>query len=154
MVKLPLFTMYRNLSWFYCWLAVIVHKICSEIFSFSFSVTTDNTSMHVWEQAGSFSCICQQFLFLVDVKEWAFFSIQIMKSQSKANDLKIVQSHRKNRRWLRQCEQGFMSVSHTSPMIADTLSGTIQRENSERILLIRNERQWTSPMSTTKENKI
>ena len=23
MVKLPLFTMYRNLSWFYCWLAVI-----------------------------------------------------------------------------------------------------------------------------------
>ena len=42
--------------------------------------------------------------------------------------------------------------SHMSPMIGESLSVIIQGENSQRILLMSNHRQWLSPMSATYEN--
>ena len=38
-------------------------------------------------------------------------------------------------------------------MVGDALSVVIQGENSQRILLISNHRQWTSPTSATYENQ-
>ena len=40
-----------------------------------------------------------------------------------------------------------------SPMIGESLSVTIQGENSQRILLMSNHKQWSSPMSATYENQ-
>ena len=42
--------------------------------------------------------------------------------------------------------------SHMSPMIGESLSVTIQGENSQRILLMSSHKQWSSPMSATYEN--
>ena len=43
--------------------------------------------------------------------------------------------------------------SHMSPMIGESLSVIIQGENSQRILLMSNHRQQSSPMSATYENQ-
>ena len=43
--------------------------------------------------------------------------------------------------------------SHMSPMVSDSLSVLIQVKNSQRISLMSNHRQWTSPMSATYENQ-
>ena len=43
--------------------------------------------------------------------------------------------------------------SHMSPMIGESLSVTIQGENSQRILLMSSHEQWSSPMSTTYEDQ-
>ena len=43
--------------------------------------------------------------------------------------------------------------SHKSPMIGESLSVTIQGENSQRILLMSSHKQWSSPMSATYENQ-
>ena len=43
--------------------------------------------------------------------------------------------------------------SHMSPMVADSLSVVIRGENSQRILLMSNHRQWTSPTSAIYENQ-
>ena len=43
--------------------------------------------------------------------------------------------------------------SHMSPMIGESLSVTIQEENSQRILLMSSHKQWSSPMSATYENQ-
>ena len=40
-----------------------------------------------------------------------------------------------------------------SPMVGDALSVAIRGENSQRILLVSNHRQWTSPTSATYENQ-
>ena len=40
-----------------------------------------------------------------------------------------------------------------SPMFGESLSVIIQVENSQRILLMSNHRQWLSPMSATYENQ-
>ena len=40
-----------------------------------------------------------------------------------------------------------------SPMIGESLSVTIQGENSQRILLMSSHKQWSSPMSATDENQ-
>ena len=40
-----------------------------------------------------------------------------------------------------------------SPMIGESLSVTIQGENSQRILLMSSHKQWSSPMSATYENQ-
>ena len=40
-----------------------------------------------------------------------------------------------------------------SPMVGDLLSVVIRGENSQRILLMSNHRQWTSPTSATYENQ-
>ena len=44
--------------------------------------------------------------------------------------------------------------SHMSPMIGESLSVTIQGENSQRILLMSSHKQWSSPMSATHENQV
>ena len=43
--------------------------------------------------------------------------------------------------------------SHMSSMIGESLSVTIQGENSQRILLMSSHKQWSSPMSATYENQ-
>ena len=43
--------------------------------------------------------------------------------------------------------------SHMSAMIGESLSVIIQGENSQRILLMSNHCQWSSPMSATYENQ-
>ena len=40
-----------------------------------------------------------------------------------------------------------------SPMIGESLSVTIQGENSQRILLMSSHKQWSSPISVTYENQ-
>ena len=47
----------------------------------------------------------------------------------------------------------FKPGSHMSPMIGESLSVTIQGENSQRILLMSSQKQWLSPMSATYENQ-
>ena len=47
----------------------------------------------------------------------------------------------------------FKPCSHMSPMIGESLSVTIQGENSQRILLMSSHKQWPSPMSATYENQ-
>ena len=43
--------------------------------------------------------------------------------------------------------------SHMSSMIGESLSVTIQGENSQRILLMSSHKQWSSPISATYENQ-
>ena len=43
--------------------------------------------------------------------------------------------------------------SHMSLMTGESLSVTIQGENSQRILLMSSQKQWSSPMSATYENQ-
>ena len=45
------------------------------------------------------------------------------------------------------------SGSHMSPMIGESLSVTIQGENSQRILLMSSHKQWSLPMSATYKNQ-
>ena len=47
----------------------------------------------------------------------------------------------------------FKPGSHMSPMIGESLSVIIQGENSQRILIMSNHRQWLSPTSATYENQ-
>ena len=51
------------------------------------------------------------------------------------------------------CNKYYKPGCHISSKVGDSLSVIIQGENSQRILLMNNHRQWNSPISTTYENQ-